>query len=235
MSDIILELQAVSREYRAAHVRTLAVKEASLAVRRGDYLAIEGPSGGGKTTLLSMMGLLEPPTAGSIRVLGEDVRSLSGRRVAAIRNRHLGFVFQTFNLLGDRQVLDNVALPLKYAGVPRRQRHERASELLDQLGLWSRANHYPAQLSGGQQQRVAIARALINEPDLILADEPTGNLDEASARGVIELLESLHERGTSICLVTHSRAIATRAMRRLRMQDGQLFEDSQSAVWEVHQ
>jgi putative ABC transport system ATP-binding protein len=196
----------------------------SFGITAGEYVAIMGPSGSGKSTLMHILGCLDVPTSGTFRLAGEDVGTMSEDELAHVRNRRIGFVFQQFNLLASLTAWRNVELPLAYAGVDRATRRERALAALERVGLGDRVDHRPGELSGGQQQRVAVARALVTDPDLILADEPTGNLDSVSARDVLDLLEELHRSGRTIVLITHDADVATKAERVMRIRDGQIFE-----------
>jgi len=221
-ADPILEVDGLTKVYRTDAVETWAVHDASLCIRRGEFIAITGRSGSGKSTLLAMLGLMEAPTSGRLHIAGRDVSGLDAGALAALRCRHLGFVFQFFHLIGDLTVAENIGLPMHYAGHPAPVIRERVADLLDRLGLAHRAAHYPAQLSGGQQQRVAIARALANDPELLLVDEPTGNLDSESGERVMDLLVQANAEGRALCLVTHDPEIAARAGRRVAMVDGRL-------------
>ena len=219
----VIELTGVTKHFSTEEVDTYALRGIDLEVRKGEFVAVTGPSGCGKSTLMAVLGLLTAFQQGSYRLAGRDVGELDGDARATVRNRHIGFVFQSFNLVGDLTVLDNVALPLKFrGGVSRSQREERARGALERVGLTQRLKHYPHQLSGGQQQRVAIARALVGEPDLILADEPTGNLDSENAATVMRLFEELHATGATLLMVTHEAALAQRAQRAVRMLDGRV-------------
>ena len=218
----ILQLEKISKVFSTDEVETRALWEVDLAVHAGEFLAVMGPSGCGKSTLLSILGLLDTPTAGRYLLREVDVATLGPRERARARSRDVGFVFQAFNLIGDLTVLENVELPLRYAGVPSQTRKKRAREALDRVNVAHRANHYPSQLSGGQQQRVAIARALVCEPTVLLADEPTGNLDSKDGAAVMELFASLHQAGGTICMVTHNPDNALFADRTVRMADGQI-------------
>lgn len=218
---MLLVATGVSKRYPGPGVVTHAVREVSLDIAAGDYVALTGPSGCGKSSLLSLLGLLERPDQGSIRIQGQDLATAPEADRARVRNRLLGFVFQRFHLLAEERVLDNVALPLIPQGVPAAERAARAEAMLRRVGLSHRARHWPAQLSGGEQQRVAIARALIAQPRLLLADEPTGNLDSATAGQIIALLESCRDDGVALLIVTHDAGLAARAARRLGMRDGQ--------------
>ena len=194
-------------------------------IQNGEYVAISGPSGCGKTTLLSLLGLLDTPSDGEYTLANEPVARLSAAERARIRNRQIGFIFQAFNLIGDLTVYENVELPLTYRGLSSVERKKRVTDALEKVGMTHRMKHYPAQLSGGQQQRVAIARALVTAPSVLLADEPTGNLDSASAEEVLDLLERVHSEGSTIVMVTHSNEVAQRASRILRFADGLLVGD----------
>ncbi len=219
----VIELTGLTKRYRLEALDTYALREVNLRIERGEFVAVTGPSGCGKSTLMAVMGLLLQFDQGRYRLAGRDVSDLDGDTRALVRNRHIGFVFQSFNLISELTVLENVALPLKLrGGVARRERERRAGAVLARVGLEERLEHYPHQLSGGQQQRVAIARALVGEPDLILADEPTGNLDSHSAEAVMALLAELNAAGTTLCLVTHDARLAARAGRIVPMLDGRM-------------
>jgi putative ABC transport system ATP-binding protein len=218
-----LEAVDVTRTYRSEGGQVDALRGVSLTVVPGDYVAVVGPSGSGKSTLMHLLGALDRPTAGLLRVGGRDVGELSGDELARTRNETIGFVFQSFQLLPRTTAVDNVAMPLVYRGVRRGERRRRAEAALDAVGMSHRLTHTPNQLSGGEQQRVAIARALVGEPEVILADEPTGNLDTSRGTEVMELLERLNaERGVALVVVTHDPELAARARRRVRMRDGQI-------------
>jgi putative ABC transport system ATP-binding protein len=225
MSEAIV-LENLSKTYAMGNVEVPALRDVSLRIERGDYVAVMGPSGSGKSTLMNVIGCLDRPTSGRYLLDGEDVSALDDDALARIRLRKLGFVFQAFNLLPRATALRNVALPLFYAGMPRTEREAGALALLAEVGLAERALHRPSQLSGGEQQRVAIARALANHPKVVIADEPTGNLDSETARGVLGLLDELHESfGVTLVIATHDEEVAARASRRLRMRDGAIVED----------
>jgi putative ABC transport system ATP-binding protein len=222
----IIDVRGLTKIYRTEEVETHALTGIELSIRPGEYVAAMGPSGCGKTTLLSILGLLETPTGGEYRISGMPVGTLDASERARMRNRHIGFVFQAFNLIGDLSVEENVELPLIYrGGIPRSTRRERVRAILDEMGMSHRLRHYPGQLSGGQQQRVAIARALVGEPSILLADEPTGNLDSKSGEAVMELLAALHERGATLFMVTHDPRYAQFADRLIRLIDGQIVDD----------
>jgi putative ABC transport system ATP-binding protein len=221
----IIELADATKVYRAGDVSVEALLRASFTVYEGELVAIMGPSGSGKTTLLSILGCLDRPTSGSYRLVGEEMSTLDESRRARVRGKRIGFVFQAYNLLPRSSAYRNVELPLVYADVPKRERRIRVLEGLDAVGLLKRAEHLPSQLSGGEQQRVAIARALVVHPSVVLADEPTGNLDSESAGDVLDLLEQLHCDGVTIVMVTHATEVAKRASRILRLADGVIVAD----------
>lgn len=218
----ILEGIGLTKIFRMGKIETTAVSEVDLCLRRGDFVSIMGRSGSGKSTLLSLLGLMETPSAGQLIAFGRDVGELSRADRAMLRNRHLGFVFQFFHLIADLSVEENIALPMLLAGRAREHVRARVDELTERLSIAHRKTHRPIELSGGQQQRVAVARAIANRPDLLLLDEPTGNLDTENAEALIELLEELNNEGLAICLVTHDPSLAQRAARRLLMTDGSL-------------
>jgi putative ABC transport system ATP-binding protein len=220
----VIELHDVGKTYVSGSLEVEALRGVSLTIRRGELVAIVGPSGSGKSTLMHIIGCLDVPTRGAFHLSGEDVASLDEDRLAEVRNRHIGFVFQQFNLLPYMSAARNVELPLVYAEVEPAERRERALRALAQVALADRAEHRPGELSGGQQQRVAIARALVTEPDLILADEPTGNLDSTSSGDVLDLLAELNREGRTIVLITHEHEVAARADRIVQIRDGLLHE-----------
>ena len=220
----MLEMRQVSKIYRTAMVETHALRSLDLHVRDGEFVAVTGPSGSGKTTFLNIAGLLETFTEGDYLLDGENVRGMSDDARSRLRNHKIGFIFQGFNLIPDLNLFDNVDVPLRYRGLPSADRKARIEKALAQVGLASRMRHFPAELSGGQQQRVAIARALAGEPKLLLADEPTGNLDSQMARGVMELLEQINADGTTIVMVTHDPELAARAARNVHIVDGQVSD-----------
>jgi putative ABC transport system ATP-binding protein len=216
----LVVLEGAGRTYEGGGVPVEALRPVDLVVEAGEYVAVTGPSGSGKSTLLHVLGCLDRPTVGRYLLEGRDVSGLADRELAAVRNRAIGFVFQRFHLLRDETALRNVALPLLYAGLPREERRRRAHEALVAVGLGDRADHLPGQLSGGEQQRVALARALVKEPRLLLADEPTGNLDSASGARVLSLVDAANARGTTVVLITHDPAVAAHARRHLFIRDG---------------
>ncbi len=224
----MLTMNNLSKVYRTHLVETHALREFSIHVEEGEFVAVTGPSGSGKTTFMNIAGLLEEHTGGSYALDGIEVSGLSDRRRSAIRNEKLGFIFQGFNLIPDLNLFDNVDVPLRYRGFNARERRQRIEAALEQVGLASRRRHFPAELSGGQQQRVAIARALAGEPRILLADEPTGNLDSAMARAVMEILEGINAGGTTIIMVTHDPELAARARRNVHIIDGQVTDLSSS-------
>ena len=220
----MLNMDQIKKVFRTDLVETYALRDFSLNVQEGEFVAVTGPSGSGKTTFLNIAGLLETFEAGTYLLDGEDVNSLSDRQRSALRNAKIGFIFQSFNLIPDLNIFDNVDVPLRYRGFNGRQRKERIMNALERVGLGARFKHMPSQLSGGQQQRAAIARALAGEPRFLLADEPTGNLDSLMARQVMELLEEINEGGTTIVMVTHDPDLARRAQRNIQIVDGQVTD-----------
>ena len=220
----MLNMKNVSKIYRTEHIETHALSEFSLDVAKGSFVAVMGPSGSGKTTFLNLAGLLDTFEKGTYHLDGVDVSRLSDTEMSRIRNTKIGFIFQTFNLIPDLNVFDNVDVPLRYRGTSAAGRRTAIEEVLELVGLSSRAKHHPSQLSGGQQQRVAIARAMAGAPGLILADEPTGNLDSAMANEIMDLLEKVNETGTTIVMVTHDPELANRAERQLHVLDGRLID-----------
>ncbi len=225
MAEPLIEVEGLSRTYHVGEVEVPALRDVSLRLGKGEFVAVMGPSGSGKSTFMNLLGGLDRPDAGRYLLAGEDVSRLDADALAAARNRLLGFVFQNFNLLPRASALENVELPLVYAGVPAAERHRRAMEKLAQVGLAERARHLPSQLSGGQQQRVAIARALVNAPALVLADEPTGALDTRTSLELMALLQTLNGQGLTLVLVTHEPDIAQFAGRILLFRDGRLVSD----------
>ncbi|HYH83081.1 MAG TPA: ABC transporter ATP-binding protein [Longimicrobium sp.] len=222
--DSLIELRALGKVFATDELETHALSDVNLDIREGEYVSIAGPSGGGKTTLLSILGLLDSPSSGTYTLAGEKVENLASAQRASIRNREIGFIFQAFNLIGDLSVAENVELPLTYRGLASAERKSRVEAALERVGMAHRRGHYPAQLSGGQQQRVAVARAIAGKPSVLLADEPTGNLDSKNGEQVMELLDELHAGGATICMVTHDPRYAERADRSVHLFDGRLVE-----------
>jgi ABC-type lipoprotein export system ATPase subunit len=227
---MLVRLERIGKTYRSGALAVPALKDVSLVIERGEFLAIIGQSGSGKTTLLDILGCLSRPTEGQYWLASRPVASLSDQELAAVRNRQMGFIFQSFHLLPRKTALQNVELPLQYAGLPAEERRRRALEILEQVGLGDRITHHPNQLSGGQQQRVAIARALVTRPALLLADEPTGSLDSRSGQEIIDMLQALHRDGQTIVLVTHARELARMADRIVTLSDGQVVSDERRAA-----
>ena len=221
-AEAVIRLQGLSKVFYTDEVETHALSGIDIEIKNGEFLSIAGPSGCGKSTLLSILGLLDSPTAGSYWIKSEDVAGLSVSDRTRIRNREIGFIFQAFNLIGDLSVFENIELPLTYRGMGAAERKNRVEEVLERVGMAHRTRHYPAQLSGGQQQRVAVARALVGQPSILLADEPTGNLDSKNSDAVIELLRQLHQEGPTICMVTHDLRHAGAAGRTVQLLDGKI-------------
>ncbi|MDY2587183.1 ABC transporter ATP-binding protein [Winogradskyella aquimaris] len=226
MSDNVIEIRDIIRDFKLGQETVHVLKGIDLDIKRGEYVAIMGPSGSGKSTLMNLLGCLDTPTAGSYKLNGKDVSQMSDDELADIRNTEIGFVFQTFNLLPRTTALDNVALPMVYAGKSKKEREERASEVLTNVGLADRMDHKPNQLSGGQRQRVAVGRALVNKPSIILADEPTGNLDSKTSLEIMELFDQIHASGNTVIMVTHEEDIAAHAKRVIRLRDGMIESDT---------
>ncbi len=224
--ETLIQLQGVTKVFYTEEVETHALSGIHLEIRRGEYLSIAGPSGCGKSTLLSILGLLDSPTDGKYTLNGTGVEDLSLSQRTRIRNREIGFIFQAFNLIGDLNVYENVELPLTYRGMPSTERKQRVQEALERVAMAHRMKHYPSQLSGGQQQRVAVARALAGKPSILLADEPTGNLDSKNGEAVMDLLRELHREGATICMVTHDPRYAEFADRTIHLFDGQIVEET---------
>src|SRR6478752_2027469 len=222
----LIRLSGIKKVFYTDEVETHALQDIHVEVQPGEYVAMEGPSGCGKTTLLSILGLLDTPTGGEYTLAGEPVAQLTPSQRARIRNREIGFIFQAFNLIGDLTVYENVELPLTYRGMSSSERKRRVQDALERVGMSHRMKHYPSQLSGGQQQRVAVARALSGDPLILLADEPTGNLDSANGEAVMNLLRELHAAGSTICMVTHDPRYADFADRTIRLFDGRIVEEN---------
>jgi putative ABC transport system ATP-binding protein len=220
----MLTMRDLCKVYRTEIVETYALRDLSLQVREGEFVAVTGPSGSGKTTFLTIAGLLEEPTSGEYRIDGVEVRGLGDTQRSRLRNEKIGFIFQQFNLFPDLTVAGNVEVPLRYRGLDRAARRDRVKEALERVGLSGRSQHYPSELSGGQQQRVAIARAIVGSPRLLLADEPTGNLDTQMARGIMMVIEELHRDGATVVMVTHDPDLASRAQREVHLVDGQVVD-----------
>ncbi len=225
----MIKMRGIRKVYSTGRVEVEALRGIDLDVADNEYVAIVGPSGSGKSTLMNLLGCLDTPSSGEYVLSGESVAGLDRNRLAEIRNRHVGFVFQNFNLLPYASALENVELPLLFAGLPARQRAERAAAMLEKVGLADRLDHKPTELSGGQMQRVAIARALVNRPAMVLADEPTGNLDSSSGTGIVALFHELHAAGQTIVMITHDAAVARQASRVVQIRDGLITEDRRAA------
>jgi putative ABC transport system ATP-binding protein len=224
MSDALISLSGVSKVFLTDEVETHALADVNMSIARGEYVSIAGPSGCGKSTLLSILGLLDTPSKGSYHLNSRSVAELPASERARVRNREIGFIFQSFNLIGDLSVFENVELPLTYRGMGSAERRQRVNAALERVGMAHRAKHLPSQLSGGQQQRVAVARAVAGEPLILLADEPTGNLDSKSGEAVMELLNELHQTGATICIVTHDPRYARHAQRHIYLFDGRVVD-----------
>jgi putative ABC transport system ATP-binding protein len=229
-TEELIHLDGVTKVFTTDEVETHALAGIHMDIKRGEYVAISGPSGCGKSTLLAILGLLDTPSGGTFLLNSRPVQDLKPSERARIRNREIGFIFQAFNLIGDLTVYENVELPLTYRGMSGAERKKRVHEALERVGMSHRVKHYPAQLSGGQQQRVAVARALAGDPSILLADEPTGNLDSANGEAVMELLKDLHRGGATICMVTHDPRYAAHAERSIHLFDGRIVEESTEAA-----
>jgi putative ABC transport system ATP-binding protein len=227
--EALIHLDGVTKVFVTDEVETHALAGIHMEIKKGEYISIAGPSGCGKSTLLAILGLLDSPTDGTYTLNGRPVQSLKMSERARIRNREIGFVFQAFNLIGDLNVYENVELPLTYRGMPGAERKKRVQDALERVGMLHRVKHYPSQLSGGQQQRVAVARALAGDPAILLADEPTGNLDSANGEAVMDLLRELHRGGATICIVTHDPRYARYADRSIHLFDGRIVEEQASS------
>ncbi len=234
MNDILISMENVKKVFLTDEVETHALANIHLQIKRGEYVAINGPSGCGKSTLLSILGLLDSPSDGEYVLNGKSVANLSLSERTRIRNREIGFIFQAFNLIGDLNVYENVELPLTYRGMGASERKQRVQQALEKVGMAHRIKHYPSQLSGGQQQRVAVARALVGDPSILLADEPTGNLDSKNGEAVMDLMTELHRGGATLCMVTHDPRYARFADRSIHLFDGRIveenFEESEAAA-----
>lgn len=224
----VIKIRSITRDFPLGQEVVKVLKGIDLDIEKGEYVALMGPSGSGKSTLMNLLGCLDTPTSGNYELNGIDVSSMSDDELAEIRNKEIGFVFQTFNLLPRTTALDNVALPMVYAGYGKQQRHERASEVLADVGLSDRMDHRPNQLSGGQRQRVAVGRALVNKPSIILADEPTGNLDSKTSLEIMQLFDDIHKAGNTVIIVTHEEDIAAHAQRVIRLRDGVIESDTKT-------
>jgi putative ABC transport system ATP-binding protein len=225
--DVLIQLEGVMKVFYTDEMETHALADVHLSISRGEYVSIEGPSGSGKTTLLSILGLLDSPTSGKHSIDGQAAAHLTPRQRAELRNRQIGFIFQSFNLIGDLNVFENVELPLTYRGLSKSERRQRVEAALERVGMNPRGRHMPAQLSGGQQQRVAVARAVAGDPLVLLADEPTGNLDSKNGDAVMGLLRELHAGGATICMVTHNPEYAKHATRSINLFDGRIVDETQ--------
>ncbi len=230
MAEPLIHLDGVKKVFYTEEVETHALAGIHLDIMPGEYVSIAGPSGCGKSTLLSILGLLDTPTEGNYTLNGKSVDNLTLSERARIRNREVGFIFQAFNLIGDLTVYENVELPLTYRGTPSAERKQKVQNALERVGMAHRMKHYPAQLSGGQQQRVAVARAVVGDPSILLADEPTGNLDSSNGEAVMDLMKELHSAGSTICMVTHDPRYARHAQRTIRLFDGRVVEEEDVAA-----
>ncbi len=227
--ETLIKLEGIKKVFFTDELETHALADIHLGIEKGEFVSISGPSGCGKTTLLSLLGLLDTPTGGKYTLAGHSVESLTPSERARVRNRQIGFIFQAFNLIGDLTVYENVELPLTYRGMPSAERHQRVVAALERVGMAHRMKHYPSQLSGGQQQRVAVARAVAGDPAILLADEPTGNLDSQNGEAVMELLRELHQGGATICMVTHDARYSKWADREIHLFDGKVVEEEELA------
>jgi putative ABC transport system ATP-binding protein len=230
MAESLIHLEGVKKIFYTEEIETHALAGIHLDLHPGEYISIAGPSGCGKSTLLSILGLLDTPTEGTYILNGKSVDNLSLSERARIRNREIGFIFQAFNLIGDLTVYENVELPLTYRGTPSKERKQKVQSALERVGMAHRMKHYPAQLSGGQQQRVAVARAVVGDPSILLADEPTGNLDSSNGEAVMDLMKELHAAGSTICMVTHDPRYARHAERTVQLFDGRVVEEKEEAA-----
>jgi len=226
MKEFVIDLKNIIRNFQLGPQTVHVLKGIDLTIKKGEYVALMGPSGSGKSTLMNLLGCLDTPTSGSYMIANRDVSKMNDNQLADVRNKEIGFVFQTFNLIPRQTALQNVALPLVYAGEKKEKRISRAKKVLDEVGLSDRITHKPNQLSGGQRQRVAIARALVNSPSIILADEPTGNLDSSTSNEIMKLFEEIHKNGNTLIIVTHEEEIAQHANRIIRLKDGEIESDT---------
>ena len=226
MKELVIDLKNIIRNFQLGPQTVHVLKGIDLTIKKGEYVALMGPSGSGKSTLMNLLGCLDTPTSGSYMIANRDVSKMNDNQLADVRNKEIGFVFQTFNLIPRQTALQNVALPLVYAGEKKEKRISRAKKVLDEVGLSDRITHKPNQLSGGQRQRVAIARALVNSPSIILADEPTGNLDSSTSNEIMKLFEEIHKNGNTLIIVTHEEEIAQHANRIIRLKDGEIESDT---------
>ena len=226
MKEFVIDLKNIIRNFQLGPQTVHVLKGIDLTIKKGEYVALMGPSGSGKSTLMNLLGCLDTPTSGSYMIANRDVSKMNDNQLADVRNKEIGFVFQTFNLIPRQTALQNVALPLVYAGEKKDKRISRAKKVLDEVGLSDRITHKPNQLSGGQRQRVAIARALVNSPSIILADEPTGNLDSSTSNEIMKLFEEIHKNGNTLIIVTHEEEIAQHANRIIRLKDGEIESDT---------
>ena len=226
MKEFVIDLKNIIRNFQLGSQTVHVLKDIELTIKKGEYVALMGPSGSGKSTLMNLLGCLDTPTSGSYMIANRDVSKMNDNQLADVRNKEIGFVFQTFNLIPRQTALQNVALPLVYAGEKKEKRISRAKKVLDEVGLSDRITHKPNQLSGGQRQRVAIARALVNSPSIILADEPTGNLDSSTSNEIMKLFEEIHKNGNTLIIVTHEEEIAQHANRIIRLKDGEIESDT---------
>jgi putative ABC transport system ATP-binding protein len=226
MKEFVIDLKNIIRNFQLGPQTVHVLKGINLTIKKGEYVALMGPSGSGKSTLMNLLGCLDTPTSGSYMIANRDVSKMNDNQLADVRNKEIGFVFQTFNLIPRQTALQNVALPLVYAGEKKDKRISRAKKVLDEVGLSDRITHKPNQLSGGQRQRVAIARALVNSPSIILADEPTGNLDSSTSNEIMKLFEEIHKNGNTLIIVTHEEEIAQHANRIIRLKDGEIESDT---------
>ena len=226
MKEFVIDLKNIIRNFQLGPQTVHVLKGIDLTIKKGEYVALMGPSGSGKSTLMNLLGCLDTPTSGSYMIANRDVSKMNDNQLADVRNKEIGFVFQTFNLIPRQTALQNVALPLVYAGEKKEKRILRAKKVLDEVGLSDRITHKPNQLSGGQRQRVAIARALVNSPSIILADEPTGNLDSTTSNEIMKLFEEIHKNGNTLIIVTHEEEIAQHANRIIRLKDGEIESDT---------